>query len=176
MQNSLDVLRLDGSDDFLGAIAFTTLFSRFQLTSFIVANATTISTDNAQAINNASVLADTAGAAVFFGVKSSGTVFDVGFDFAQRFVSESYTAGNWILLTTWYDGTNLRLAVNGGSAQSVALSFYTASVGSLQIGRNWSSTVFFNGDVGEIITYNQAISTADREGLESVLMDKWAIT
>jgi len=176
VQNSLDVLRLDGSDDFLGTIAFTTLFSRFQLTSFIVANATTISTDEANPGFNASVFSNTAGTSIMFGVKSSGSVFVTGFDLVEKFISDNYSAGNWIVLTTFYDGTNLQLRVNGGSPQSVALSAYNSSTGNLRIGANANGSVFFNGDVGEIITYNQAISTADREGLESVLMDKWAIT
>jgi hypothetical protein len=177
VQNSLDVLRLDGSDDFLGSIAFTTLFSRFQLTCFIVAKATTIATDEASPGFNASVFSTTAGGVIMFGVKSSGSVFVTGYDIIEKYISQSYTAGNWILLTTFYDGTNLQLRVNGGSTQSVALSAYKQSnVGNLRIGANYNSSVVFNGDVGEIITYNQAISTADREGLESVLMDKWAIT
>jgi hypothetical protein len=35
---------------------------------------------------------------------------------------------------------------------------------------------FSSGDIGEVIIYNVALSTGDREAVESYLMTKWAIT
>jgi hypothetical protein len=35
---------------------------------------------------------------------------------------------------------------------------------------------FFDGDLGELVTYNASISTGDRESVETYLMNKWAIT
>jgi hypothetical protein len=39
-----------------------------------------------------------------------------------------------------------------------------------------SSAAFFNGDVGEILIYNTALSDTDRAAMESYLMQKWGIT
>ena len=44
------------------------------------------------------------------------------------------------------------------------------------LGSNASESEFFDGDVGEIITYNVALSTADREAVEAYLMSKWGIS
>jgi len=175
VQNSLDVLRLDGSDDFLqSSFTFSNIFTLTQFTCFVVANATTISASNFVRTSAPPALADTFGFTGFFCVHNTNELLS----FAQfSEVTDTYAGSAWLVVAVTFNGSNLSMTVNGSSAGSAALFSIGASANSANyaIGRSLGAT-FFNGDVGEIITYNQAISTADREGLESVLMDKWAIT
>jgi hypothetical protein len=55
------------------------------------------------------------------------------------------------LVEVKYDGTTLSLKLDGGSFQTVAVGAFTATVGVMTLGRNFS-TAFYNGLVGTIIT------------------------
>lgn len=175
VQNSLDVLRLDGSDDFLqSTFTFSNIFTLTQFTCFVVANAATISSTNFSRTFVPAALADQYGWTNFFGVHNTNELLA----FAQfSEVTDTYAGSAWLVVAVTYNGSSLSMTVNGSSAGSISLASISSGVNFANyfIGRS-SNATFFNGDVGEIITYNQAISTADREGLESVLMDKWAIT
>jgi hypothetical protein len=176
VRNSLDVLRFDGSDDWLDStIGFSALFTSTATTCFIVAKATNIAWDDTDWSVNQMVLSESLGAQAFFVVRSNSTVRSVGYSFAFTQVSDSYTAGNWIVLSTWHDGSDLSVAVNGGATQSGSL-FTRTFLGDMRVGTNSSANKFFDGDVGEIITYNQSLSAQDREDVESALMSKWAIS
>jgi hypothetical protein len=78
---------------------------------------------------------------------------------------------------------------NGGSASGIVAGspFDTAGVSTGNAGRNFtisgsgsatgaSDSEFFNGDIGEIIIYNSALSNTDRAAVEAYLTSKWGST
>ena len=81
------------------------------------------------------------------------------------------------------------LRSNGGSSSGVTAGspYDQGGVSTGNSGRNFtisgsgtatgaSDSQFFNGDVGEIIIYNSALSDATRASVEAYLLAKWAIT
>jgi hypothetical protein len=173
VQNGLDVLRFDGVNDRMGGPLFSTLFSNSEGTCFVVAKATAATTDSTSAFNNAAVFSDVSAGQGFFGVRSNSTAYSFG-NFATA--SLSYTTGNWVCFTTDHDSPTLRVTVNKTTSATESLESRSNTDSSTILGANWNQTVLFDGDVGEVITYNVALGTADREAVETYLMDKWGIT
>jgi hypothetical protein len=166
VQNGRDAIRLDGSDDALeGAVAISSFVSATASTVFVVAKAASAS----------SVVLDSDGAHGFFDTSSSGFVKSyAGFAFGQQpaSVSIAYSAGDWKALTTRHGGGDFEIRLNGSLAESASVSSRMFLTAPMNVGVNFGGQ-FFDGDVGEIITYNVALSTADREAVETYLMDKW---
>jgi hypothetical protein len=182
VKNGLDVLRFDGTDDYLdSSVGFSSLFTSTKTTCFIVAKAATASTNSAFVYENEMLLSEDQDGHGFFVVKTDDTVGSFGYSVSNdprwRLASDSYTPGDWIVLSTWHDGTTLSVAVNGGTEQSISLST-RSFLGVARMGANHyaSSPAFFDGDVGEIITYNETLTAQARADVESWLMSKWAIT
>lgn len=180
IKNSLDVLRFDGSNDRLFTSAlFTTFVSASASTVFIVANATTVSTNNATANQNATLLGDDGGGYHgFFACRSNGTAISFARNASATTVSSAanYTAATWAVFSALHDGTNLTSRINGTDATSAALTSRSfATNQALALGAGSPFTAYFTGDVGEIVIYNVALSTADRDSVETYLRDKWSI-
>jgi hypothetical protein len=175
-QNGLDVLRFDGSSDFMQGPVFNTLFTADSSTCFVVAKASSVATDGSGPFTNAVVIADTSGAHGFFGVRSNGSVYSFGFDGTYFEVSLSYTPGNWVCLTTDHAAPTLRATVNKATSTTQSLSAKEFTNFSTILGANYNQTVFLDGDVGEVITYNVALGVGDREAVENYLMSKWGIS
>jgi hypothetical protein len=175
-QNGLDVLRFDGSSDRMAGPVFNTLFTATASTCFVVAKASSVATDDSQLFANAVVLADTSGSHGFFAVRSNATVYSYGFDSGYSQASLSYTPGNWVCLTTDHDGVTLRVTANKTTSTTEFLSVRGFTNFSTILGANYDQTVFLDGDVGEVITYNVALGVGDREAVENYLMSKWGIS
>jgi hypothetical protein len=176
-KNGLDVLRFDGTDDRMSGTTFSNLFNDSAATCFVVAKATTAPTNNADPWTNAAVLSEGNAGHGFFGVRSNSTAYSFGVDnFDFPVASLSYTAGDWVCFATDHDGSLLRVTVNKTSSATASLNSRTFTFASTVLGANYLPTEFFDGDVGEIITYNVALSATNRAKVETYLMDKWGIT
>jgi hypothetical protein len=175
-QNGRDVLRFDGLDDRMTAVTFGTLFTSTASTCFIVAKASAASSNSTDAFENDAVFSEGGGSHGFFAVRQNSTVYSFGLSSSYAIASLSYSVGNWACLTTTHNGSTLTAVLNKLNSSSQSLSS-RAFLGSATIlGANYSVSRKFNGDVGEIIAYNVALSTADREKVEDYLMDKWGIS
>lgn len=176
VQNGLDVLRFDGSNDSLSASGF--VFSDIQpaatSTIFIAAKATAVTKSISDA-NNETLLSESSGAHGHFTVSSNNTISAWNFDGNARRVSASYTAGSWIVFSAWHTGSSLLAQINDGSSASDTLNTKTFVGSAPALGRNWNSTAFFNGDLGELATYDVALSDEARDSVISYLINKWAI-
>lgn len=73
-------------------------------------------------------------------------------------------------------GQTLTTFVNGVSKGGKTLSLSAFSNSGLYIGSNPDLTETLNGSIAEALVYNTALSTVDRESLESYLANKWGIT
>jgi hypothetical protein len=173
-QNGLDVLRLDGTNDQMAIAAdFSAFFSEDAGTAFVVAKAESVTTNDDIPYLNACVLSFDLAIHAFVMLRSNNTAASFGYDNGIRTASLSYVPGNWKVFSTTHGGGSLLFSINGSSPSSTSLGTRTFTSNVLRLGSNSEETVFLDGDVGEIITYNVALSTADREAVETYLMDKW---
>lgn len=183
IQNSRDVVRFDGSEKFLASNgwAMGSLGSSGGFTVFAALNAASISTDSTDPYSNVTLLSDDWG--VFAGLyfRSSGVVGVGLYDgTAERAVSLSYTANTWKVITFVFTGSEIQLRINGGSpsTSSVSSSSWLNSNTAylVHLGEMSGFNNFFNGDLGELVTYNANLSSGDRAAIESYLMTKWGIS
>jgi hypothetical protein len=90
------------------------------------------------------------------------------------------TTNTTFLMCLQYDGTNSINYLNGGSASSVES---TGSFGttSYSIGRDVGNTdgggsyTYWPGNVGEVIIFNESLSTTQRQQIEGYLAWKWGL-
>ena len=78
-----------------------------------------------------------------------------------------------------FDGSNVRMYVNGvqqGSTQTTSGNF---NINRVTIGTGWTSGAAtsenFQGDIGEVLVFNSALGTTDRQLIESYLTNKWLV-
>jgi len=76
--------------------------------------------------------------------------------------TNTLTTGSWSYLTATYDGSTLRLFVNGAQiAQQAASGSILTSTGALRIGGNAIWGEWFNGWIDEARVYSRALSSAE---------------
>ena len=189
VRNSRDVIRLDGSDDRMQSSTSTPVYWQWTditaldtWSAFAVAKASSISTNNSgNNVNFNQQLVGEAGSsnsAFFFRSSSLAGGFVYGNNFSFQPVTASYTAGDWKAFSLVFDtAAEFVMRVNGGSAGTIATPSSPRFPGMAPwLGFTANGGAHFDGDIAEIIFYNVALSTGDREAVESYLMDKWAIT
>lgn len=201
IQGGLDVLRLDGSDDFMSIASSTATFKFLhstQATVFIAAKYGT--TANPDALF--SLLASGEGATtevgfVYFFDDRSGVASNrmrvlctngvSGQVVVNSGTDNNITPNEFAVTSLVIDNSEAvaaqRIAyrLNGGSAQTDNASSNTASsanaAGDLHVGRlSTAATGYLDGDICEIIIYNSALSDTDREAVENYLLAKWGIS
>jgi hypothetical protein len=176
IQNNRDILRFPGTTKMNNTATYSDVMSSTQSTVFIVASATSVSSNSDVPQTNAILFSSEASASVgFLGVRSNGTAYSFGYDSAYRTASLSYDAGAWALFTTKHGSSVLSIRLNGGSESTVSLGTRAFFFGTIALAVSQGSTLFFEGDVGEIITYNVALSDLDRNLVESYLITKWGL-
>lgn len=104
------------------------------------------------------------------------------FGLPSAFASSTKAAGgNWIVQAGWADSSFVSSSVNGGSVTSVSgASAIPNNSFRGRIGSSYASesdTAGFGqllfGDIAEILIYPTALSTANRQAVESYLRTKW---
>lgn len=170
--NSKNILRFDGGD-WLENLVATPVGGSTNRTIFIVFNYTGSSIDYPLYLGTASAS------------PSNGTVFGVSQEIAARVangsrvfndsVSSSHSIVSLILdgtttsdLSAWKNATSLGVSSTSNQTINTGSRFY---VGGASTVGSWLA-----GDIAEIIIYSSALSTSDRESVESYLSDKWGIT
>lgn len=184
IRNGLDVMRFDGSNDGISSVdfAFTDICAETQCAFFCAMKASSFTSNDSLPYKNPAIIADWNAGQGFLGFRSNGTVESTGFDgtFTRKTVSLSYTEGEWNVFSVTHSSSTLSQRKNGGAAATVSLGTRAfATQKGIFMGRTAatvSPSQFLSCDVGEIITYNVALSATDREAVESYLMSKWAIT
>jgi hypothetical protein len=181
VRNSLDVLRLDASDDRMQSSVWQwqDITSLDEWSAFAVAKAATISTNSGTNQNQAIIAEGNSSNAAFY-FRSTGLVGGqvLGPGFAWQNVTASYTAGDWKAFSLVFDtSADFAIRVNGGSPGTLSSPGQPYFTGiTPYLGWMPSGSQYFDGDIAEVIFYNVALSATDREAVESYLIDKWAIT
>lgn len=178
IKNGLDVVRFDGTNDFMASIwLLADIIAASSHTVFAVAAASAATTDDAT-YGNAAIIQDEPDytATGLFAFRSSNLVSSYGWDgAAHQVASKAYTIGGWKVFTSQHGSGALSLRVNGAGGGSDASISELAFFGSTaRLGSEYGA--FLDGDVAEVVAYNVALSAGDREAVESYLTDKWGIS
>lgn len=189
-QNNRNILRFDGLDDhlfmlsaFIYAAGASTIFCVVSPTPTNppIANSVLI-TERNSASSNTNYLAigngfsDATRLRVFARDDSNNNILFGG---SSVFQSASGTAfnGSYQLLSTIDTGTNVTMYINKASSASANYTRGTLTLDRFTVGasRVVSASSFFACDLGEIIIYNSALSSVDRQKIENYLYKKWGI-
>ena len=193
IQGGLDVLRFDGSVDFMSVPSSTATFKFFhaaQATIFVVFS-TSNTINAAQILGNRTSGADIGAYIRHFNATDQKSILHVATDGIVDYVfnasaSSFFDINSFRVLSLVSDVTasassRSRLRVNGGSAEANNTDGSTASQSNAS--RNLSICANHDGsglvlaaDICEIIIYNSALSDTDREAVEDYLIAKWSIT
>ena len=187
VQNGLDVLRFDGSDDFMQRTSFS-FFNDTGFTGFVVAKADetadrwlltyTIPSDNddygliALRRNGASPARNQ-----FFFSSGNTTITETVETTGFAALTHRVTSGT---MTTHRNGTTLgTVSVTATGTGNGGRNIPTRSIlniGGLVRPANPNGGFFFKGDIAEIIWYDSGLSNTNRAGIEAYLIVKWGIT
>jgi len=117
--------------------------------------------------NNATVITKTTGTSGTdgYGLGYLGSTSTFGFwlnDRAGNSITTTLTAGTWSHVAATYDGTNMRLYVNGVQVATKAYSTaITHSTDPFRIGNNGGGSTAFKGGIDEAALYDRALSAAE---------------
>jgi hypothetical protein len=191
IQNGLDVLRFDGSNDFLAIPSSTAAFKFFhssQSTFFCVFRHTQIETA-AFAFIFMNRVAGSGGYVNYLGsgnlrlqISNQNNEDVVLNTTGNNYIPSNTFAAYSIVTNVSASPASARSAIRKNSSSIVTANEYDAAPSSNDASANThlgSSTTpgnYWNGDIAEIIIYNSALSDAMRAAVESYLIAKWAIT
>jgi len=85
----------------------------------------------------------------------------------------SFVANSKRIYSAVFNGSSSLLAYDGNATSS--LNPGTASWPGVYLGRDWAGT-YDSGDYGEILFYNSALGTSQRQQIESYLIQKWGLS
>jgi hypothetical protein len=180
-------LDFDGSNDRLTAfgndstnnIGLTHLYTTDSSYSFFaIAIADTVSTNSNNTYENRAMWGDAAGYTGFY-FRSNNTAGVYNYVTAYQTATVSYTAGSLALFGAEHSGGSLRVRLNAGSETSTSAGAMNilARVQNFQFGRQWNADSYcLDGKIGEIIFYNRAVSSVQRQAIEGYLAHKWGLS
>jgi hypothetical protein len=96
------------------------------------------------------------------------------------FVSATDTGGvvaaAWNVITSDWNGSNIHLWRNGTLKATTAVAAISSTGTLNDVGvEGISSIVFWNGDIAEVLVYNNALSSTNRGNVETYLKSKYGI-
>jgi prepilin-type N-terminal cleavage/methylation domain-containing protein len=176
--NGLPALLFDGTNDYMSFTNPAFLGTPDSMTVFFVAK-TSAFTDSQNVFN--------ASGSVSVGLNGATTIVNCG----RSFTTTAATVGSWtptsatslstgqpIICSSQYNGSQVQGWTNKGgadTAESASGNIASSSGGTATVGATTSTSGFFNGHIAEIIIFNRALSTKDRNAVESYLSKKWNI-
>lgn len=183
IQNGLPVLRLDGSDDRMetASLLGSALFGAQAATVFAVqkqtgsnANNTTICWESTASTNRALIHATYSDVIYFDYPSDSGGRTSVaqpgGWDDAWQTLC---CVRGTVTSSIYARSVSLATGTPAGSLDTAASNVLVA--GAYRSAANSTYSIFFQGDIGELLIYNTALSDADRQSVESYLNARWAV-
>lgn len=176
--NGLPVLRGDGSKFFNTGQSISNFVSANARTIFIIFKTSSISTNSSSSWTNDGIISDVDG---YFGVHlrnspnrvlpyhygSNDFSAPIGIDLEEWYISQSrHESGSMYHSLSWLEGSSSEESVTADNIGSLSYDLY--------VFRGYGShSSYFDGDIAEILIYNQALSEGDRNTVNDYLYDKW---
>jgi hypothetical protein len=192
VQNNKNIIRFDGVDDHLFMLnAF--VYSSGASTVFCVVSQTPSSPPSANRalISERNSITSTPNNYIVIGTGMSDATRlrismrdnlnrNISFGGSTSLQTASGTAFNssYQLLGTVDTGSNMALYINKSSSVNSNYTRSTLTLDTFTVGasRGSSTSFFFACDLAEIIIYNSALSTSNRQLVENYLYSKWAVS
>jgi hypothetical protein len=174
IQNNRNVIRFDGSNDYLATASTvgSTFFGTNESSVFLALKPNDTATSQ-------EVLYWESGAgnrATLYFNSLEKLNMDYPNNGAGDIAGIKTNTSSWIVASAIKTTTNHYIYINGAldNQQASALSLDNTASAVLNVGV-YSSSFYFNGDMGEIIIYNTGLSGASRKNIETFLSEKWGI-
>jgi hypothetical protein len=180
IQNGKNIIRFDGTDDILrrsGAF----VHAQGAATIFVVVSANT-------AVNNRRLMNEgrTANTTSLYMpiISTNATLFQVLYRLDNNTIplnnvsfGTAFNGTGFKLVCALDSGTNFAGFINKVTTNNQNYTRGTVTLDTFAIG-GWAANVerdFFPGDVAEVVIYNTALGTTDRQSVENYLYSKWGI-
>lgn len=180
--NEIPALQFVAADtEFLDMAAVDAEVNPTKFTVFAVVKPTTVSA----AMTILSV-ADVSANTGFSVTSTTGPDYSVNVGDASAYSANTTTslptsaANTTAVVVGQYDGTNLSIYMNSATASDTDADAYTVQAAEvLKIGVNDDGAAglenYFNGHIGEIVMYNQSLTTEERTSVVNYLKKKWGV-
>jgi hypothetical protein len=167
VQNSNDVVRFDGVNDYLN---HPLAINGGNHTTFIVAKGGSTNWETVFGSSDAGAAASGMIFASSVGVNAWGT-------YTNTYVSSGVSASSFVLMQSEYNGSSTTLRTNGASVVVGGAAYSGDSSERKCIGASYTGvpTQCLNGDIAEILVFPTALSDTERENVELYLNRKWGI-
>jgi hypothetical protein len=186
IQNGLNVVRFDGSND-LFQCANNSLFRNVGGGTLFAVRKCAANPTAAQDVFRANISGNI-GSRIFFNVGFNSGKSNAGgrrLD-ADGFVgiasSNNVSTTNFEIQSAVYDfiNTDLYLYIDGATAASNTSWLTTGNTSNTDssgifVGGNSGGANAFNGDIAEIVAFNRALTTSEREQVEAYLNTRWSV-
>ena len=176
--NSKNIVRFDGVNDIISNSSAQPVAGSSSRTIFYVFSCNSAVGGNVNNVDYA-LYFGTANPALG-GVIALSQELGIRVNSGYRIFNQSNEDGSHAIISAVQDGTNVSnysMWKNGSALSATSTNSRELNTGAgIYIGAHAASVNFHNGDIAEIIVYNSALSTSDRESVESYLSTKWGIT
>ena len=170
VQNSLPIVRFDGTDDFMSRTTWSLgAISQPYTIFFVMKN--TRDTDNWSTGEEYFYDSGTSSRVVLLVYTPTGT-FYLYSEGGGQISSIDVDDTDFHYLTSLYDGTSSNLRYDGG-AETFNVNCGTLDMNGLYLGGRKTGANVSKIDIGEIIVYDADVSDSDRLGVETYLKQKW---
>jgi hypothetical protein len=88
--------------------------------------------------------------------------------------STAISTGSTYVATCSYSSSGINIFVNGNASGSSATAT-TFDAGNTWIGAGFNNSFFMNGYISEVLIYSNALTTSERQGIETYLTQKWSV-
>lgn len=171
--NGKSIVRFNGSTQYLGNQTASIVVGNY--TIFVVASSASVSAGSHAVFSTGQVGMFNRSAMIR---RDADTLnhfhFDTGYVSAGE--TSAIVAGAWNVITADWNGSNIHLWRNG-TLKNITGSTLIGNTGtSTSIGIDQASGMdAWDGDIAEVLVYNSALSTTDRQNVEAYLKAKYAI-
>lgn len=159
--NGLTPASFDGTNDLLSnATTVGTFFSASAWSMIVLFKAASSQAFGTDEYDNESIISSVGGAAAEIGMAFSNDGISVWHlsGAAWPGVTVAVGTGAWHLAQAKYDGTDIKLRIDGGAWSSVTAGNMDSTAETLQFGVNWNGAMFYDGDVAEVMLAASALA------------------
>lgn len=170
-KNGFPALNFDGNNDrIIGALAVSSYITVSAYTFFAVVRPLAAGNSGGNVYDHPSIFTDSGG---WVGLVVDGSNLSHYHDGPGAAAEVAFTNNNWYIMEARFDGSAVKLRLNGGTEASTAASNVSNVTGFGRMGVKYNDTLWFlNADVPEMVAYNRLLNSTElttvRNGFNSM--------